>query len=58
MPGLSGKELAIRAKKMFEHVKVVFMSGHTNDIIAKQGVLHTDEIRCKSPSTRSISSRN
>jgi two-component system cell cycle sensor histidine kinase/response regulator CckA len=49
MPGLSGKELATLVKKVSSDVKVVFMSGYTNDIIAKQGVLHADEILVQKP---------
>jgi two-component system cell cycle sensor histidine kinase/response regulator CckA len=49
MPGLSGKELATLVKKASSDVKVVFMSGYTNDIIAKQGVLHADEILVQKP---------
>jgi PAS domain S-box-containing protein len=51
MPGLSGKELATLVKKVSRDVRVVFMSGYTNDIIAKQGVLHADEILVPKPFT-------
>jgi PAS domain S-box-containing protein len=51
MPGLSGRDLATLVKKASDGVKVIFMSGYTNDIIAKQGVLHTDEILVQKPFT-------
>jgi len=38
MPGLSGRELAERVHKIAPEVKIVFMSGYTDDIIARHGV--------------------
>lgn len=51
MPGLSGKELATLAKGIVDDLKVVFMSGYTDDIIARQGVLHEDEMLLQKPFT-------
>ena len=39
MPGLSGRELAGRLQSKRPSMKVVFMSGYTDEIIARQGVL-------------------
>ena len=39
MPGLSGRELAERVHKIAPETRVVFMSGYTDDIIARHGVL-------------------
>jgi PAS domain S-box-containing protein len=39
MPQMSGKELAERALALHPTVKVLFMSGYTNDAIVKHGVL-------------------
>jgi len=39
MPGLSGGELADRLKKRRPGIKVLFMSGYTDDTIVHQGVL-------------------
>ena len=39
MPGLSGRELAERVHKVAPEARVVFMSGYTDDIIARHGVL-------------------
>ena len=39
MPGLSGKDLARQAVELRPDLKVLYMSGYTNDIIAKHGIL-------------------
>jgi CheY-like chemotaxis protein len=39
MPGMSGRELADRVKETRPGLKVLFMSGHTEDAIVKQGVI-------------------
>ena len=39
MPGLSGRELAGRLQAKRPDMKVIFMSGYTDEIIARQGVL-------------------
>jgi two-component system cell cycle sensor histidine kinase/response regulator CckA len=39
MPGLSGRELAHRLQSLRPGLKTVFMSGYTDEIIARQGVL-------------------
>ncbi|MDQ3661772.1 MAG: response regulator [Actinomycetota bacterium] len=39
MPGLSGRELAERVQKVAPEARIVFMSGYTDDIIARHGVL-------------------
>ncbi len=39
MPGMNGKELYQRAAQRHPHLKVLFMSGYTDDIIAHRGVL-------------------
>lgn len=38
MPGLSGRELAERAVMIRPNMKVPFMSGHTQDVILKEGI--------------------
>lgn len=38
MPELSGRELAERALKLRPGMKVMFMSGHTQDVVLKEGV--------------------
>ena len=38
MPELGGRELAERARMMRPNLKVLFMSGHTEDVILKEGI--------------------
>ena len=39
MPGMSGRELAERAQSLRPEIKILYMSGHTDDAIAHHGVL-------------------
>jgi PAS domain S-box-containing protein len=39
MPNLSGKELALRLRRLRPGLRALFMSGYTDEIIAKQGIL-------------------
>lgn len=39
MPGMNGKELYEKAVQKYQELKVLFMSGYTDDIIAHRGVL-------------------
>src|SRR5208283_2539031 len=39
MPEMNGRELAKRLLSLFPHLKVLFMSGYTADVIALHGVL-------------------
>ncbi len=39
MPGMNGRELAERLKGLWPAVKVLFMSGYTDDTVARYGVL-------------------
>ncbi|KPA15575.1 multi-sensor hybrid histidine kinase [Candidatus Magnetomorum sp. HK-1] len=38
MPGMNGKELYIKLSKQYPDMKVLFMSGYTNDVIIDRGV--------------------
>jgi FixJ family two-component response regulator len=42
MPGLSGRELADRLKERRPGIKVLFMSGYTDDTMVHHGVLEKD----------------
>jgi PAS domain S-box-containing protein len=42
MPGLSGRELADRLKTLRPGIKVLFMSGYTDDTIVQHGVLRRE----------------
>jgi len=39
MPGMSGRELVDAVKQILPEMKVVFMSGYTDDVVIRQGVL-------------------
>ena len=39
MPEMNGSELAEQLQALSPHLKILFMSGYTGDIVAKQGVL-------------------
>ncbi|MCF8087682.1 MAG: response regulator [Desulfotignum sp.] len=39
MPEMTGRDLADRLTSLFPEIKVVFMSGYTADVIARQGIL-------------------
>jgi DNA-binding response OmpR family regulator len=58
MPGMSGQELAGRLTTMRPEMKVLYMSGHTNETVLRHGVLETgadllqkpfmlDDLACK-----------
>jgi two-component system, cell cycle sensor histidine kinase and response regulator CckA len=49
MPGLSGRELAERVHKIAPQAKVVFMSGYTDEIIARHGVLEAGYVLLQKP---------
>ena len=42
MPEMGGREFAAAAVKLRPGLKVVFVSGHTQDVILKEGVQHGD----------------
>ena len=41
MPGMNGKELSERLLESRPHLKILFISGYTADVIARHGVLDT-----------------
>ncbi|HVN48108.1 MAG TPA: two-component regulator propeller domain-containing protein [Bacteroidota bacterium] len=42
LPGMNGKELKEQLEKRMPHLKTLFISGYTSDIVAKRGVLDED----------------
>ena len=51
MPGIGGRELARRLRVLQPEVKVVYMSGYTNDLIDQQGKLDRDTVLLEKPFT-------
>jgi two-component system cell cycle sensor histidine kinase/response regulator CckA len=51
MPKMSGRELAERLKAKSPALKVVYMSGYTDDIIAREGVVFDNTILLHKPFT-------
>lgn len=39
MPEINGRELAEKIKKIHPHIKILFMSGYSSDIISQHGIL-------------------
>ena len=39
MPKMNGKDLAVKLKAFYPDIRVLFMSGYTSDVIARQGIL-------------------
>jgi len=51
MPGMSGRELANIVTRLRPGIKVLFMSGYTNDLIAQYGVLEAGTLLLEKPFT-------
>jgi two-component system cell cycle sensor histidine kinase/response regulator CckA len=51
MPGIGGLELAKRLVVLQPEIKVVFMSGYTNDLVDEQGILDRDTVLLEKPFT-------
>jgi two-component system cell cycle sensor histidine kinase/response regulator CckA len=51
MPGISGRELAGRVKTIRPEIKVLFMSGYTDQAVVRHGILDTDAALLQKPFT-------
>lgn len=52
MPGLSGRELADLIRGVLPNLKLLYMSGYTNDLITARGALASDELLLEKPFTK------
>jgi two-component system cell cycle sensor histidine kinase/response regulator CckA len=57
MPGMSGRELATRLTEIRPEMKVLYMSGHTDDAIVHHGVLNADTEFLEKPFTPDMLAR-
>ncbi|MGI9103508.1 MAG: response regulator [Terriglobales bacterium] len=57
MPGISGRELAEQLRALRPQVRVVYMSGYTNEIIKRQDLLAAHEAFVHKPFTRDVLAR-
>ena len=51
MPGISGRELAGRVKAIRPEIKILFMSGYTDQAVVHHGILDTDAVLLQKPFT-------
>ena len=51
MPGMSGRELAERITPMRPGIKVLYMSGYTDQAIVRHGILASDTVLLQKPFT-------
>jgi len=51
MPGISGRELADRVKRLRPEIKVLYMSGYTDQAIVHHGILDADTLLLQKPFT-------
>jgi signal transduction histidine kinase/CheY-like chemotaxis protein len=57
MPGLSGRELAARVAAARPEIRVLYMSGYTDDAVVRHGVLHGEAHFIQKPFTPAALSR-
>ena len=51
MPGMSGRELADSLKQKLPKLKVIFMSGYTDDSVVRHGINHEEVAFLQKPFT-------
>ena len=54
MPGAGGRELAEQLKAVYPGLRVLFMSGYSDDVIAHRGVLEEPVVLIQKPFTKKI----
>ena len=51
MPGISGRELSARVRAIRPEIRVLFMSGYTDQAVVHHGILETDAVLLQKPFT-------
>ena len=51
MPGISGRELSERVQRLRPGIKVMYMSGYTDQAVVHHGILETDAVLLQKPFT-------
>ena len=51
MPGISGRELSERVRAIRPGIRVLFMSGYTDQAVVHHGILETDAVLLQKPFT-------
>jgi two-component system, cell cycle sensor histidine kinase and response regulator CckA len=51
MPGISGRELAERVSQIRQGIKILYMSGYTDQAVVHHGILETDAVLLQKPFT-------
>jgi two-component system cell cycle sensor histidine kinase/response regulator CckA len=51
MPGISGRELAERVSQIRPGIKIIYMSGYTDQAVVHQGILQNDAVLLQKPFT-------
>jgi FixJ family two-component response regulator len=52
MPGLGGKELARRVKETRPGLKILYMSGYADDVVAHSGIVAEGTVLIQKPFTK------
>jgi len=51
MPGMGGRELADRMRRLRPEIKILYMSGYTEQAVSQQGILNKDAVLLQKPFT-------